>query len=267
MLVSALMIDYKITSIALGVSMLVVGAGLGWGIKVFSKPCNITTLYLNGVLTASLPEFTEDEDATPSYTMSQGVSTIMNQLERSSTVDGVIVTIDSPGGSAVAAEELAGAFKRFEKPIVAVIRSSGVSAGYWAALGADRIFASANSQVGSIGVTFSYTDSSAKNAKEGITYNVISSGKFKDIGSSNKPLTDEEKALLERDVKIMEMNFIDAVSTARALSPESVKEMADGSFMLGKMAKEKGLIDEIGGIEEAREYLATQIGYAKLCEE
>lgn len=263
------MLDYKILSIGLGLSMLIVGGGLGWGVKVLSEPCNITTLYLNGVLTASTPEFDDgaEEGSVPTYTTSQGVSTIMNQLERSTTVDGVIVTIDSPGGSAVAAEEFMDAFKRFDKPIVALIRSSGVSAGYWAALGADRIFASANSQVGSIGVTFSYTDSSAKNAKEGITYNVISSGKFKDIGSSNKPLTDEEKALLERDVKIMENNFITAVSEARSLSPESVQEMADGSFMLGQMAKEKGLIDEIGGIEAAREYLASRIGYAKLCEE
>ncbi|MBI4079823.1 S49 family peptidase [Candidatus Kaiserbacteria bacterium] len=264
------MFDQRIVAIGLGLSLLIVGTGLGWGVKILAEPCNIQMLYLNGILTASVPEIALTEEyanSMPTYTASQSIELVMKPLERSSTIDGVILTIDSPGGSAVAGEEFARAFERFEKPIVSVIRSSGVSAAYWAALGTDKIFASANSQVGSIGATFSYTDTSKKNADEGITYNVVSSGKFKDLGSSNKPLTAEERALLERDVKIIEKNFIDAVSAARALAPEEVKKMADGSFMLGVMAKEKGLIDEIGGIEEAREYLESQIGYAKICEE
>lgn len=264
------MFDNRLVSIALGLSMGIVGIGIGWGVKVVAKPCNIQLLYLSGILTASVPEVPttqESSNMAPVYTASQGVVPIMKQIERSPTIDGVVVSIDSPGGSAVAGEEFADAFKRFDKPIVAVIHSSGVSAAYWAALGTDRIFASANSQVGSIGATFSYTDASRKNAKEGITYNVVSSGKFKDIGSPDKPLTTEEKALLQRDVKIVEQNFIDAVSVARSLSPTSVREMADGSFMLGKMAKEKGLIDAIGSIEDAREYLASEIGYAKTCDQ
>jgi protease-4 len=264
------MYDYKLFSLGVALSMIIVGIGLGWGIKVLAKPCNVQILYLNGVLTSSMPEFTTSEgssDTVPAYTASQGVSTVMDQLDRSLTIGGVIVTIDSPGGSAVAGEEFSDAFRRFNKPVVSVIRSSGVSAAYWAALGTDKIFASANSQVGSIGATFSYTDASKKNAEEGITYNVISSGRFKDIGSSNKPLTEEEKALLERDVKIIEQNFINAVASARSLLPADVKQMADGSFMLGGMAKEKGLIDEVGGIEEARRYLESKLGYAKICDQ
>ncbi len=249
--------------------MIIVGVGLGWGVKVLAEPCNVQTLYLNGVLTASVPEISGSDDISasmPAYTTSQGISLYMHELERSSTIDGIIVEIDSPGGSAVAGEEFSNAFKNFEKPIVAVIRSSGVSAAYWAAIGTDRIFASANSQIGSIGATFSYTDSSVKNAKEGITYNVISSGKFKDLGNPDKPLTNEEKALLERDVKVVQQNFIDAVSAARSLPAGEVKTMADGSFMLGKMAVEKKLIDEVGGQDEALEYLESKMGYAKICE-
>lgn len=260
------MFDHKLVAIGLGLSMLIIGGALGWGIKVVAEPCNVQVLNLSGVLTASIPELSSDTESIPNYTTSDAVVAYLKQLERSTTIRGIIVTIDSPGGSAVAGEEIAAALKRFKYPKVAVIRSSGVSSAYWSATGADRIFASANSQVGSIGATFSYTDASKKNAKEGITYNVISSGKFKDIGSSDKPLTDEEKALLERDVKIVQGNFIDAVSAARSLPREEVQEMADGSFMLGVMAKEKGLIDEIGGVEEARAYLESQLGYAKICE-
>ena len=262
------MYDHKLLAIGIGLSMIIVGVGLGWGVKVVAEPCNIQMIYLNGILTPSVPEFsTSESDSAPAYTTSQGASLFMHQIERSSTLDGVIVAIDSPGGSAVAGEELSNAFQQFNKPIVAVIRSSGVSAAYWAALGTDMIFASANSQVGSIGATFSYKDSSVKNAKEGITYNVISSGKFKDLGSPDKPLTKEEKTLLERDVKVVEQNFIDAVAVARSLPADEVKDMADGSFMLGKMAQEKRLIDQIGGIEDARSYLQSKIGYAKICEQ
>lgn len=260
------MFDHKLIAIGLGLAMLPVGIGTGWGVKVVTEPCNVQLGNLSGVFTASAPEFSSGGDAMPNYTASDAVVAWLKPLERSTTIDAVILTIDSPGGSAVAGEEMANAIKRFPKPIVAVIRSSGVSAAYWATLGADRIFASLNSQVGSIGATFSYTDSSKKNATEGITYNVVSSGKFKDIGSPDKPLTEEEKALLERDVKIVQNNFITAVASARSLSEDEVKQMADGSFMLGAMAKEKGLIDEIGGVEEARQYLETKLSYAKVCE-
>lgn len=225
------------------------------------QPCNVDMLYLNGMLLPSMSQYSSD-----SYTTSENIYLYMQKLERANSVDGVIVVIDSPGGSAVAGEEFSNAFASFKKPIAAVIKSSGVSAAYWASLGTDKIFASANSQIGSIGATFSYTDDSLKNEKEGITYNVISSGKFKDIGSSNKPLTEEEKKLLERDVKIVEQNFVEAVSKSRNLSKASVQEIADGSFMLGNMAKEKGLIDEIGGIEEARKYIESITGYANICQ-
>lgn len=258
--------DRKLVAVGLGLAMLPLGVGVGWGVKVATQPCNVAVGNLSGVLTVSVPEISPSGESMSNYTTSDAVLSWLKPLERSATIDGVIITVDSPGGSAVAGEEISDALKRFEKPIVSVIRSSGVSAAYWVTLGTDRIFASANSQVGSIGATFSYTDSSKKNATEGITYNVVSSGKFKDMGSPDKPLTDEEKALLERDVKIVQENFVNAVSEARSLPQDEVKKIADGSFMLGAMAKEKGLIDEIGGVEEARQYLETKLRYAKICE-
>ena len=121
------------------------------------------------------------------------------------------------------------------------------------------IFASANSDIGSIGVTMSYLDYSKQNQMEGLTYNQLSSGEFKDIGDFDKSLTAREKELLMRDVNIMNENFIKAVAENRGLSISEVRLLADGSSMLGEMALEKGLIDQIGDLYDVEMYLGNII--------
>jgi protease-4 len=95
---------------------------------------------------------------------------------------------------------------------------------------------------------------------EGVHYNDLSSAKFKDTGDPNRTLTQEEKELLMRDLKIVHENFVDAVALNRGLPRDDVAALADGSSMLGDMAFQKGLIDRIGGVYEAREYLSERIG-------
>ena len=104
----------------------------------------------------------------------------------------------------MAAEEVVNALKNATKPTIALIREGGVSAAYYAASGADIIFASENSDVGSIGITMSYMDNTKKNQAEGLTYNQLSIGKYKDSGDPDKPLTAEEKELFMRDIKILQ---------------------------------------------------------------
>ncbi len=119
---------------------------------------------------------------------------------------------------------------------------------------------SQNFAIGSIGVTMSYLDYAKENEKDGITYNQLSSGKFKDIGAYDKSLTPEEKELLMRDINILHENFIKAVANNRNLDIKKVRQLADGSDMLGQMALENGLIDQIGGRYEVEEYLRNKIG-------
>lgn len=171
-----------------------------------------------------------------------------------------VLDIDSPGGLPVAAEEVARALQGSPVPTIAVIRSLGASAAYWAATGADKIYASELSMVGSIGVTGSYTDAAEYNESEGYTFNELSSGQFKDMGNPNKSLTEEERALLERDLAIMYDKFVDVVSLNRDLERSKVVELADGSVVLGEMAVAEGLVDEIGGYEEVAEYLEGLLG-------
>ncbi|MFH1173012.1 MAG: S49 family peptidase, partial [bacterium] len=175
-------------------------------------------------------------------------------------IKAIFIEVDSGGGSPLAGEEIANALKLATKPTVVMIRGMGASSAYYASTGADIIFASQNSDVGSIGVTWSYMDAAQKNQKEGLTYNQVSSGEFKDMGDPDKPLTKAERALAMRDINIMEENFIKAVAENRKLDIEKVRQMADGSSMLGQMALENGLIDKIGGINEVQDYLEETIG-------
>jgi protease-4 len=143
-------------------------------------------------------------------------------------------------------------------PRVALIRDQGLSAGYWVAAGARHVVASSLSDVGSIGVTASYIENSKQNEKEGLTYVSLSSGKFKDAGSPDKPLTKEEEALFLRDIEKMSDIFVSEVSSLRSLPLEKVKDIADGSSMLGDRALSLGLIDEVGGWQEALQWLSEK---------
>ncbi|MDD2325324.1 MAG: S49 family peptidase [Alphaproteobacteria bacterium] len=211
--------------------------------------CNIADIKLEGTLYTYLTE--EDSDAVSSADIVKAIE----EADHNADIKAIILEIDSGGGSPVAGEEIANALKRAQKPTVAVIRQAGASAAYWSATGVDRIFASSLSDVGGIGVTMSYLDNAGKNAKDGLNYNSLSSGIYKDAGNPDKPITPEEKVLFERDLKITHERFLSQVAENRHLDIEKVRVLADGSTMMGDMALEKGLIDQIGGVVEARDYL------------
>jgi len=230
--------------------------------------CNIKGIELHGDLyTYLLPSETDEEGyVVEDVVASQDIAFFINEANKDENIKAIVLEVDSYGGMPVAAEEVANALKDADKPTVALIREAGLSAAYWASTGADIIFASANSDVGSIGVTMSYLDNVAMNEKEGLTYNQLSTGKFKDSGDPNKPLTDEEKELFMRDNQILHDNFVKAVAENRGLGLEKVKELADGSSMLGQMAMENGLIDKIGSLYEVEDYLKQKIGEeAEIC--
>jgi protease-4 len=185
---------------------------------------------------------------------------VIDGAREDESVKAIILNIDSGGGSPVAGEEVANALKRFDKPTVAVVRDSALSAAYLAASGADLIIASKNSDIGSISVTMSYLDNVEKNKKEGLNFVSLSTGKFKDAGSPDIALSPEAKELFARDLKIVHNNFIAQVVENRKLDKTKVEKMADGSSMLGEAALGSGLIDRIGDMNDAREYLKEKIG-------
>lgn len=192
-------------------------------------------------------------------TSSKTITDYLNQINEDDEIKAIIIEIDSPGGYPVASEEIANALKKTEKLTVAVIRESGMSGAYLIASATDKIYASKMSDVGSIGVTMSYLDYSQQNEKEGLIYQQLSSGEFKDAGNPDKELSEKEKEIIMRDVKKIHQIFIEMVAENRNLDIEKVEKLADGSTMLGQDAKENGLIDEIGSIGEAKNWLEKEL--------
>lgn len=234
--------------------------------------CNIANIKLRGILTTYIPnedfEYSSCESGNliVDETSSESIVASIKRAKENDNIKAIIIDIDSVGGNAVAAEEIANAVKRAQKPTVAIIREYGNSGAYYAATGADIIFASAKSDVGGIGVSTSYLDNVKKNQKDGLNYNQLSAGKFKDMLDPDKTLTAEEKELIMRDIKILHEEFIKAVASNRNLEIKKVRQLADGSSMLGQMALENGLIDRIGGMTEVIDYLKEKIGVeAEVC--
>ena len=226
-----------------------------------SGDCNVLGVNLHGDLVTYIPPGGEDSYfGETDIVSSEDILYYLGEAEEDNDIKAVVVEVDSLGGLPVAGEEVADALKRLSKPSVAVVRQYGLSAAYYAISGADKIFASKHSDVGSIGVTISYLENVGKNIKEGLSFVDLSSGKFKDSPNPDKPITAEERALLMRDVNIVHENFVKAVSTNRNIPIEKVRALADGSSVLGEKAKELGLIDEIGSIYDAEKYLEAELG-------
>ncbi|MDP2812380.1 MAG: signal peptide peptidase SppA [bacterium] len=217
--------------------------------------CSIMGVMLTGELTTyDISSELAEGELVPDTTSADYITWAIKDAEMTEGVSAIILEVDSYGGSGVAGEEIATALKTAKKPTVVVIRDVAASAAYWASTGADYIVASAVSDIGGIGVTLSYLDYSQKNQKDGITYIELNSAKYKDAGDPNRPLTTEEKDYFQRDLDIMHNYFVKAVAENRKLDIEKVKQLADGSTMLGQMALNNGLIDKIGGQAEAIQY-------------
>jgi protease-4 len=217
--------------------------------------CPIMGIELHGELLTydSSVESTEVESASDTA-VADTIVWYIKDADKNEKVSGLVLEIDSGGGSPVAGEEIANALKTAKKPTVVIIRGVGASAAYWAATGADYIIASTLSDIGSIGITLSYLDYTKQNEKDGITYVELNSAKYKNAGDPDRPITEEEKALWQRDLDIMHNYFVKAIAENRKLDIEKVKQLADGSSMLGAMALENGLIDKIGGQTDAMQY-------------
>jgi protease-4 len=226
------------------------------------ESCNVIGIELRGELYTYVPTDLEGVklEGYEDTTTSEDISYLLGEAEALDNIIGTIIEVDSYGGSPAAAEEIAEALKLTNKPVVAFIREAGTSGAYYAVAPADYIFALKNSDVGGIGVTQSYLDNVSKNQQDGYSFVQLSTGKFKDSGSPDKPITQEERNLFMRDLEIVHENFIQIVSENRNIAVEKVREIADGSSFLGEQAVELGLIDETGGYAEVVSYLSGLIG-------
>ena len=185
--------------------------------------------------------------------------TIMKQIREAAADDSVkalVLCIDSGGGSATAAEEVGRELLRFKeqtkKPIVATMGNTGASAAYWiAACASDKIYANATTLTGSIGVYMPYMNTEELFKKIGITSDKIKSGPYKDILTNDRPMTPEEKEILQNIVDEIYDQFVYTVSAGRRMETSKVRAIADGRIYTGRQAKNIGLVDELGDYYDA----------------
>ena len=174
-------------------------------------------------------------------------------------VKGVLLRINSPGGTVAMSQELNAAVRRvsMQKPIIASMGDMAASGGYYTACAADRIFANPGTLTASIGVIISSMDASRLiTQKLGLQPITMKSGKFKDILSPYRPPTSEDKALVQKLINDSYHDFLTAVLQGRTRLLHSVKTqeiiksriraVADGRVMTGAQAKAAGLVDQIG---------------------
>ena len=183
---------------------------------------------------------------------------IIEQIQKADNnpqIKAIILGINSPGGSAVASDEIADALKKTNKTKVAWIREEGASGAYWIASASDYIVANRASVTGSIGVIASYLEFPGFLQRYNITYRRLVAGKYKDIGSPFKDMTPEEQAFFQESLNEMRDYFVSEVAKNRHMSKKDVDKIANGLFYLGSQAKEYGLVDELGGKDEAIKYI------------
>lgn len=178
---------------------------------------------------------------------------------------GLIIFIDSPGGGVYESDELYFKIKEYREytgnPVYAVMGSTAASGGYYISAPCDKIYANRNTWTGSIGVTIgTMVDISGLLEQYGVKTTTITSGANKAMGSSYRPMSDEEKDIWQGLVDEAYDQFVDIVAEGRGLDKDYVYEIADGRILSASQAIELGLVDEIGDIDDATFDMISEIG-------
>lgn len=178
------------------------------------------------------------------------------------SVAAVVVRVDSPGGAVAPSQEMYAALRelRRSKPVVASLGAVAASGGYYVASAADVVVASPGTLTGSIGVVMMMPDISGLLEKLGIEARILTAGSKKDMGTPFRPLTEEERKILQGMADQVHAQFIQAVAEGRGLDLEQARSAGDGRIMTGEQAQAAGLVDRLGGLQDAIAIAAERAG-------
>lgn len=227
--------------------------------SVSKEDCNVANISVEGHIAQSISDMDPSSEPAGTYTLSDEVLRKIDEANNDDDIQAILIEVQSGGGSPVAGQEISNTLKRIKKPTVALIKDRGASAAYYAVTGTNYIIASNLSNVGSIGVTGSFTSNENSNVKNGITYNALYVGKYKEATEGDMALTEDEKNRLMGDLKKQYDIFVSDVATNRHLKIKDVYKIADGSTYVGNDALKLGLIDAIGDMETVKSYLSKRI--------
>ena len=223
------------------------------------KP-QVALIYADGVIVDG--DGDDDSLFSESGVASETIRKALRVASRDENVKAIVIRIDSPGGSALASEVMWQAVRHAadKKPVIISVGSMAASGGYYLASAGDKIFADPSAIVGSIGVVggkFVFKD---LYGKLGITTESFSKGKNAGLFSSNEPWTDRQRTMVENWMKQTYQQFTERVMTTRSGKIQDIDKVARGRIFLAPQAKELGMVDEIGGMQDAVAYAAKKGG-------
>lgn len=254
------------------VALAVVGVGVGCSMGVAKLVANggaiadadydfsndyIGVLYIEGTMNS-------DNDPQDTYNQSWLLDRI-EQMKNDPYNQAMVLHVNTPGGSTYTIDELYLAIMEYKeqtgRPVYTYMDSQATSGGYYVSAGTDKIYANRNCWTGSIGVTVgTFFDFSGFLEKMGVSTVTITSGRNKAMGSSTEPLTKEQQKIIQGLVDEAYDQFVDVVARGRDMKTEKVKKLADGRIYTARQAKENGLVDEVGTLEETIAAMTEDFG-------
>jgi len=217
----------------------------------------IAVIHISGTM------YTGDLAYGSGYAGSDSIAKHIRAAADNSSVKGIVLRIDSPGGTASCSQEINAEIKRAQEmgiPVVTSMADQATSAAYYVASQTDYIYATPSTITGSIGVYSIHYDKSAAYDEAGIEVTLIKSGELKDMGSDHRALTDYEKKYMQSVVDDLFRVFVNDVASGRNMTYNEVLSLSDGRYYTGTAAKENGLIDDFGNLYEAADKAAELAG-------
>lgn len=221
-------------------------AGLG-----LDGPTRIALLVGEGDITRGA---TNDRGADTGITAG-GMVRLLRQVREDSSIKGVILRIDSPGGDGIASDDILHEAKLLsqKKPTVISMSDLAASGGYFIAMTGDPVIAYPNTETGSIGVFFGKLNLRALYDKIGLNKEIFARGRFADIDTDYRPLNDTQRAKLQTELEGFYTGFVQRVADGRKRKYDQIEPLAQGRVWTGAQAKVNGLVDELGGLDRAIE--------------
>lgn len=262
----------RLFTVIAGLTFLVL-SGCIYNISLFPKPGpleekvvegtgadKVLLLDISGVISEEKPDGLLDQPD-----MVARIKEELKKAEEDKAVKAVVLRINSPGGTVTASDIIYHEVRRFKertgRKVIASIMDIGASGGYYIAMAADRVLAHPTAVTGSIGVIMLHVNLQGLMEKVGVGAEAIKSGENKDLGIPTKPLSPEDREIFQKMIDNMYARFLEVVVQGRqGLAADRIRTLADGRIYTATEAKEVGLIDQIGYLDQAIDLAKSEAG-------